>query len=293
MKRVFCIGNGESRKDFPLEQLKSYGKIYGCNAIYRDYPDLIDVLTAVDNGIIHEIYHSGFALKKPCYFRNWTKLPALTYESTVNGLCSAEELNELKQYDVVKENERNDAEEFVIHGTNMKGMVSILRNTQKHYPRATKEIVQKKINTSQIHVSWIQKKDKSHDIREVYDETRDHGWACGATSGYIACKLEQPDEVYLIGHDLVSDTSKVNNLYKGTKNYVSPENSPTPATNWINQWFTLFDWNRNRKFIKVNKGKDDSPTNRPISEWNKWFNEKVVSYITQEELLTKLKNERI
>ena len=57
MSKVFCIGNGESRKDFDLNVLKGKGKVYGCNAIYRDYPDLIDVLTAVDNGIIHEIYH--------------------------------------------------------------------------------------------------------------------------------------------------------------------------------------------------------------------------------------------
>ena len=29
--RVFCIGNGESRKDFDLETLRPHGKIYGCN----------------------------------------------------------------------------------------------------------------------------------------------------------------------------------------------------------------------------------------------------------------------
>ena len=72
MKRVFCIGNGESRIGFDLAQLKPYGKIYGCNALYRDFPELIDVLTAVDDGIIHEIYRDDFALKKNCYFRNWT-----------------------------------------------------------------------------------------------------------------------------------------------------------------------------------------------------------------------------
>ena len=51
MKRVFCIGNGESRKGFDLEKLRQHGKIYGCNAIYRDF--LPDVLTAVDHGIMH------------------------------------------------------------------------------------------------------------------------------------------------------------------------------------------------------------------------------------------------
>ena len=31
MKRVFCIGNGESRKGVNFDTLKPYGKIYGCN----------------------------------------------------------------------------------------------------------------------------------------------------------------------------------------------------------------------------------------------------------------------
>ena len=49
--RVFCIGNGESRKDFDLETLRPHGKIYGCNALYRDFTP--DVIIAVDMGIMH------------------------------------------------------------------------------------------------------------------------------------------------------------------------------------------------------------------------------------------------
>jgi hypothetical protein len=37
MTKVFCIGNGESRKGFDLESLRKHGTIYGCNAIYRDF----------------------------------------------------------------------------------------------------------------------------------------------------------------------------------------------------------------------------------------------------------------
>jgi len=55
MDKVFLIGNGKSRKDFDLTPLKKYGRVYGCNAIWRDELDKIDVLTAVDNGVIHEI----------------------------------------------------------------------------------------------------------------------------------------------------------------------------------------------------------------------------------------------
>ena len=83
MKRVFCIGNGESRQGFDLEKLRPHGKIYGCNAIYRDF--MPDVLTAVDHGIMHEIYHAGVAQKIPCYFRDWTKVPAMTYEQMLYG----------------------------------------------------------------------------------------------------------------------------------------------------------------------------------------------------------------
>ena len=38
---IFCIGNGESRKNFDLERLRPFGKIYGCNGLYRDFtPDI-------------------------------------------------------------------------------------------------------------------------------------------------------------------------------------------------------------------------------------------------------------
>ena len=67
--RGFCIGNGESRKDFNLETLRPHGKIYGCNALYRDFTP--DVITAVDMGIMHEIYNSGYAQDNKCVFKSY------------------------------------------------------------------------------------------------------------------------------------------------------------------------------------------------------------------------------
>jgi len=292
MKRVFCIGNGKSRKDFNLWLLKPHGYIYGCNAIYRDHPDVIDVLTAVDNGIIHEIYHSGFATKKPCYFRNWSKLPKMTFETTVHGIISADELKEISEYDVIKENkeDRDQAEEFVVHGTNLKGMVSVLRNAQKNHKGAPKDIIKKKIDTSHIYVSWIKKGDMSFDLKDCWKEYKDHGWACGASSGYVAAQREKPDEIYLIGHDLVSNDNKVNNLYAGTKHYVAKENGPTPHVNWVNQWYTLMDYFPKIKFFKVNEELDDKPANREIHEWKKWKDRGQLHYITQAQLLDRLQN---
>ena len=53
MDTAFIIGNGESRAIFPIKDLKNKGIIYGCNAIYRDYPELCDHIVAV-NPLMYE-----------------------------------------------------------------------------------------------------------------------------------------------------------------------------------------------------------------------------------------------
>ena len=142
----------------------------------------------------------------------------------------------------------------------------------------------KEINHATIKVSWIKEPDYSHSLTDVMKK-KDHGWACGASSGYVAIHNEKPDEVYLIGHDLHSATDKVNNLYKGTKHYVAPENGPTPAINWINQWYTLADWNPNVKFIKVNRFNDGRDNvNGPIKEWVERKNITYTDYSTLDNL---------
>jgi len=55
MNTTFVIGNGESRRIFPIEQLKGKGIIYGCNAIYRDYPELCDKIFAVNDDMYQEL----------------------------------------------------------------------------------------------------------------------------------------------------------------------------------------------------------------------------------------------
>jgi hypothetical protein len=52
-KRVFVIGNGESRKKIDLAELNKYGKIYGCNALYRDYTP--DALICIDDRMMHQV----------------------------------------------------------------------------------------------------------------------------------------------------------------------------------------------------------------------------------------------
>ena len=282
MKKVFCIGNGESRKGFDLETLRKHGTIYGCNAIYRDF--MPDVLTAVDHGIMHEVYHAGIAQKIPCYFRDWTKVPAMTYEPMLmGGISNLEEAKEALDK-VLISNNRGDSKEYVMHGSKLSGVIDLIKREPDKFNKDIIKLQKKEINHATIKVSWIKEPDYSHNINDI-SEPRDHGWACGASAGYVAVKNEQPDEIYLIGHDLYSSTNHVNNIYKSTKNYVAQENGPTPAVNWIRQWYTLADWNPNIKFIKINRFNDGrDKVNGPISEWDKRTNITYADYSTLDNL---------
>lgn len=52
------LGNGTSRKSIDLHQLKEYGTVYGCNALYREFEP--DYLVAVDTKMILEINKAGY-----------------------------------------------------------------------------------------------------------------------------------------------------------------------------------------------------------------------------------------
>jgi hypothetical protein len=66
MNTAFIIGNGTSRKAFDLTRLKPYGTVFGCNALYRDFPDnsFPDFIVSIDDGIITEIEGSDFPSKR-------------------------------------------------------------------------------------------------------------------------------------------------------------------------------------------------------------------------------------
>lgn len=58
--RRFVLGNGRSRLNINPIDLKPYGYIYGCNAIYREFDP--DYLIAVDPKMIFEIENKGYQL---------------------------------------------------------------------------------------------------------------------------------------------------------------------------------------------------------------------------------------
>jgi hypothetical protein len=60
MSTAFVLGNGVSRKNIELLRLQPYGKIYGCNALHREF--VPDVLIATDRPIAEHIQNSGYSL---------------------------------------------------------------------------------------------------------------------------------------------------------------------------------------------------------------------------------------
>jgi hypothetical protein len=60
---AIIIGNGPSRKYFDLKELQKKGTTFGCNALYRDFPE-VDFLIAIDDGMIEEIKASDFPQEK-------------------------------------------------------------------------------------------------------------------------------------------------------------------------------------------------------------------------------------
>jgi len=277
-KKIFCIGNGESRSPIDLIKLKPHGKIYGCNGLYRDFTP--DVLTSVDGPMMHEVYQSGYADKNELWLRDWDPVPGITYSSVVFAGLTPAEIEIGKKNFKLTENKKGDREHYVFHGSSIAGQVGIIRKMA-----SGAQIEKKQINHTGCYVSWVDiKNDNTHNLREI--DNKDRGWACGATSGWVALNREKDiEEIYLIGHDLKSNTNNINNMYKSTQNYGDERNKPIPHVNWVSQWSTLMEEFPKVKFIKVNpdgiRGNTEVSSN--IEEWNKYTN-KNLSYMTFKEL---------
>jgi hypothetical protein len=67
MSLVFVLGNGLSRQTVDPAQLQELAPVYGCNALYRDFPP--DVLVATDRPIAEHIQNSGYSVDHRFYTR--------------------------------------------------------------------------------------------------------------------------------------------------------------------------------------------------------------------------------
>jgi len=86
---AFVLGNGTSRKDIDPNTLTAHGKIYGCNALYREFNP--DYLVAVDTKMIIEIVKTGYHLKHPVwtnYNKSYSKFLGLNFFQPSKGWSS-------------------------------------------------------------------------------------------------------------------------------------------------------------------------------------------------------------
>ena len=67
MGPAFVLGNGISRQLIDLNLLKTLGRVYGCNAIYREFAP--DVLISTDLPISERIQHEGYGRTHVHYTR--------------------------------------------------------------------------------------------------------------------------------------------------------------------------------------------------------------------------------
>ena len=70
--KIIVLGNGQSRRNIDINLLKQQGKVYACNAAYRDF--MPDVLVAIDQVMAQEIVKNQIHKHIPVYTREIYKL---------------------------------------------------------------------------------------------------------------------------------------------------------------------------------------------------------------------------
>jgi len=288
MNRVFVMGNGESRLKYDLAEIHQFGKMYGCNAVYRDYAP--DALICVDDRMMHQVYWSGYAIDNVCYFRDWHRMPAEAYDTLVQPQTLYDDPT--KDIDnKVYVNPRDGRSEFVIHGqqvdrvadfkTHIKetmAVAKILRDEDWEMLTGDK--------ASGLWITWVADEDKVTDTKFLPGGS-DYGFNAGSLATLIACVVDEPDEIYLVGMDLYSNTDSVNNVYKGTDGYLASGGHAIPPTTWIKQFQLIFDKFSHIQFFKINPDtfSEEDKVSRVIEEWKDMPN---LAYLTYAEMFGKL-----
>ena len=215
------IGNGESRKWFSDEQYRVDAVTWGCNAIYRDV--VVDNLVAVDYGMQQEIYDSDYEGK--CHFANWSILPASVADMMFLGY-------DIPEAFIHKSSTMTD--QCVISGKDPMSLQERIEAAIQMHPELDMQDLRMKMEKD-VGV-WITYVDEDDCINNIDFPI---GWSAGNTALHLACQ-QGATEVYIMGFDLSSYDEPLNNLYKGTDNYLPSDAKGFNSTNWMNQMQAVF-----------------------------------------------------
>ena len=142
-KQAFVVGNGTSRSAIDLAQLKLNGKMYGCNALYREFDP--DYLIAVDVKMIIEINKSGYQLKTPVWTNSnkaYHKFVGFNYFQPSKGWSSGPTALWMAS--------EHDNDEIYILGFDYQGLGDRINNIYADTPN-----YKKKHDRATFHGNWL------------------------------------------------------------------------------------------------------------------------------------------
>ena len=249
MNRALVIGNGESRRWFCPSHLNIMTPVqtWGSNAIYRD--GYVDHLVAVDYAMQQEIYNSGYCLDSPrwpeggdCHFAQWNVVPSSVADMMFMG------------YDIPEafiHRSNNRTENCVVSGKDPVTLQEKIEVAIKMNPQLDMNDLRLKMEKDVgVWITYVEENDKVIPIDFPV------GWSTGNTALHLACQTEV-EEIYILGFDLSSYDEDLNNLYKGTDDYLSATAKGFNPTNWMNQMATVFNEFRDKQFYWVDRQFDD------------------------------------
>ena len=233
--KALIIGNGESRSWFkPCHQIIMNRSVitYGCNAIYREGAHCVHNLVSVDYAMQQEIYDSGWAQENPeygdmhnVYFANWSIVPADVADMMFMGFNIPDEFIHRS---------KNKTSSCVIQGKDPNTLQEKIDTAIKMNPNlSVPDLVEKMEKDVGVWITYVE----PNDIIVPIDFPVD--WSTGNTAIHLACQ-HGAKEVYILGFDLSSYDEPLNNLYKGTDNYLSSDAKGFNTNNWRNQMQTVF-----------------------------------------------------
>ena len=239
------IGNGESRRwmdDHMIIQKKSMWSgikeeviTWGCNAVYRDF--FTDNLVAVDYGMQQEIYQNDLCQDTmDLHFANWSPVPSEVADMMFLG------------YDIPEAFIHKSSPvtgQCVISGKDPVALHERIEAAIQMHPELDMKDLQMKMEKDVgVWITYLRDNDNVNPIDFPV------GWSAGNTALHLACQ-QGSKEIYILGFDLSSYDEPLNNLYKGTDNYLPSDAKGFNPNNWINQMQTIFTEYRDVKFYWV------------------------------------------
>jgi hypothetical protein len=219
---ALIYGNGESRKVWDTTKEYTNCSTWGCNAAYRDCK--VDNLVAIDYGIQQEIYESGYASNNFCWFADWNRLEGFDPEFI--------KMNYPRE--LIFETKKNNNKLCVVQGKEAAVAEKNYQEMMNKFPHLDREDVKRKCyNNVGLYITWLEGNDRVKNIKHPKE------WCAGSTAIHLACQAGEK-HVYMLGFDLSSYDEPLNNIYKGTDNYLPPESKGFNVDSWLRQLILTF-----------------------------------------------------